>query len=354
MPIDTSLYGKFAPPPRESPFTQLSQLVNAQTAMGQLRQQQQQQADQAAIRQVLTETGGNIKEALPRLRTIAPAAALDFESKIAEQQKHAWDALKSQTETEAKQLQVGLQILPGVHDERTFQIARRRLAAIDPDVADLLGETFDPARRDQVLQLGLTAKEALDTRREGLKAFNTGEAGRGLATFLSTAQHQQDWDAGLAAARAAGVPDTVIAQFGPQFSPEAKARAAELGITPEKRVELAGSAATRAQTERHQTVLEQQGAERGAQGAERGASARRNAQPAAASGPLPPRVETTVRGLASRFSAEPSVKRTVTMAEAVSFIKGLDVQTKNPADDQALIYAFAKAMDPESVVREGE
>ena len=71
-------------------------------------------------------------------------------------------------------------------------------------------------------------------------------------------------------------------------------------------------------------------------------------------GGLPPRVETTVRGLATRFGNEPSVKRTVTMAEAASFVNSLNLDTKNPADDQALIYAFAKAMDPESVVREGE
>lgn len=54
------------------------------------------------------------------------------------------------------------------------------------------------------------------------------------------------------------------------------------------------------------------------------------------------------------FDSMPLVKRAQTAAEAVSFANGLDVNTKNPADDQALIYAFAKAMDPDSVVREGE
>jgi len=73
-----------------------------------------------------------------------------------------------------------------------------------------------------------------------------------------------------------------------------------------------------------------------------------------AEGALPPRVETTVRGLATAFRNEPAVKRVVTMAEAVNFVNSLNLNTTNPADDQALIYAFAKAMDPESVVREGE
>jgi hypothetical protein len=54
------------------------------------------------------------------------------------------------------------------------------------------------------------------------------------------------------------------------------------------------------------------------------------------------------------FDSLPVVKRVQTMAEGASFANSLDKNTKNPADDQALIYAFAKVMDPESVVREGE
>ena len=54
------------------------------------------------------------------------------------------------------------------------------------------------------------------------------------------------------------------------------------------------------------------------------------------------------------FDSLPIVKTTQKMAEAVSFADALDVNTKSPSDDQALIYAFAKAMDPDSVVREGE
>jgi hypothetical protein len=67
-----------------------------------------------------------------------------------------------------------------------------------------------------------------------------------------------------------------------------------------------------------------------------------------------PRIATRVNSIASAFRADPIVKRTNTMAEAVTFVNSLDLNSKNPADDQALIYAFAKAQDPESVVREGE
>jgi hypothetical protein len=69
---------------------------------------------------------------------------------------------------------------------------------------------------------------------------------------------------------------------------------------------------------------------------------------------LPPTIQRRVDAKAKGFDAQPAVKRTATMAEAVAFADSLDPNTKNPADDQAIIYAFAKAMDPDSVVREGE
>lgn len=62
------------------------------------------------------------------------------------------------------------------------------------------------------------------------------------------------------------------------------------------------------------------------------------------------RVQAAVRS----FDAMPVVKNTQKIAEANQFVQALDTNTTNPADDQALIYAFAKAMDPDSVVREGE
>jgi len=76
--------------------------------------------------------------------------------------------------------------------------------------------------------------------------------------------------------------------------------------------------------------------------------------PMVTSSDLPPRVATRVDSKVRAFDANPLVKRIVTMAEGAQFVRSLDINTTNPADDQALIYAFAKAMDPESVVREGE
>lgn len=69
---------------------------------------------------------------------------------------------------------------------------------------------------------------------------------------------------------------------------------------------------------------------------------------------LPPITQRRVQQLEDQFKNEPAVKRANTIAEGYGFVKSLSDTSNNPADDQALIYAFAKAMDPESVVREGE
>ena len=69
---------------------------------------------------------------------------------------------------------------------------------------------------------------------------------------------------------------------------------------------------------------------------------------------LPTAVISRVQSRISNFDNLPAVKNTQTMAEAASFAQSLNPNTKNSADDQALIYAYAKAMDPNSVVREGE
>lgn len=71
-------------------------------------------------------------------------------------------------------------------------------------------------------------------------------------------------------------------------------------------------------------------------------------------GGLSPRIQSLVDGKSRGFESNRVVLRTQLAAEAVEFADSLNPNTTNPADDQALIYAFAKAMDPDSVVREGE
>jgi hypothetical protein len=63
---------------------------------------------------------------------------------------------------------------------------------------------------------------------------------------------------------------------------------------------------------------------------------------------------TRVTQISGQFDNEPIVKNYNIIAEGKAFVDSIPNNTQNPADQQGLIYAFAKAMDPNSVVREGE
>lgn len=63
---------------------------------------------------------------------------------------------------------------------------------------------------------------------------------------------------------------------------------------------------------------------------------------------------TAVRAKVNAYKSEPMVTNFSTIQDGYNFAKSINTNTKNPADDQALIYSLAKALDPGSVVREGE
>jgi hypothetical protein len=89
------------------------------------------------------------------------------------------------------------------------------------------------------------------------------------------------------------------------------------------------------------------------------ADANRKARVASAGAPrvgglTPNQVNSTVNQIAGAFDNEPIVKNYNVLAEGKAFADSISNNTQNPADQQGLIYAFAKAMDPASVVREGE
>lgn len=63
---------------------------------------------------------------------------------------------------------------------------------------------------------------------------------------------------------------------------------------------------------------------------------------------------TAIRARVSKYASDNTIQNFSTVQDGYNFATSLDTNTKNPADDQALIYSLAKALDPGSVVREGE
>ena len=69
---------------------------------------------------------------------------------------------------------------------------------------------------------------------------------------------------------------------------------------------------------------------------------------------IPKEAQSVVNSYITTFDNEPQVRSFQTMQNAYSSVKNLSDTTKNSADDMELIYAFAKIMDPNSAVKEGE
>lgn len=83
-------------------------------------------------------------------------------------------------------------------------------------------------------------------------------------------------------------------------------------------------------------------------------AAAKEAREATTGGLTPAQINSTVNSIASAFDNEQIVKNYNTAQEGYQTLQTIGTDTKNPADDIAFIYAFAKIMDPNSVVREGE
>ena len=75
---------------------------------------------------------------------------------------------------------------------------------------------------------------------------------------------------------------------------------------------------------------------------------------AAAMGLAPAQLQTAIDRVSDDYRQDPIVKQYTTAGPGWSFLSSIDPNTTNPSDDIGAIYAFAKIMDPESVVREGE
>src|SRR5262245_25185670 len=227
----------------------------------------QEAKDQADLRRIMQESGGDWEKALPQLRIFNPSAAAKLERDIADTKNKSLDGLIKQNDLQTKYFDFGLKMVGGIKDQASQDFFLPHIAKLSPEAAQVLGTTYDPARVEQVMNMGLTAQQHLDLQKRGFEAYAKGDLARGIATTLSSfaafppAQIEQMWNRTLAGAKQIGTPQAILDDIGP-YSPENMTRIQGLTIAPEKQAELAGQAAGRAQTAAHQAVLEQQGAQR--------------------------------------------------------------------------------------------
>ena len=69
---------------------------------------------------------------------------------------------------------------------------------------------------------------------------------------------------------------------------------------------------------------------------------------------LPASIQGKVISIAQKVGEGEIGKKYNATVDSINTVNGIDAKSKNPADHQAIVYAFAKALDPDSAVKEGE
>lgn len=217
-----------------------------------LEEHQRKLGEDRLVRGILQRHGGNLELALPEVMSAAPGVGLKLSEEIGkaekareEARKTAGEAMKVEIENARSRTEYGLGLLRGLGEKphpEVYGLVRKQITEIDPDLSDLLPETYEPERVQALHNIGLKASEFYERQQKGLEAAIKGDWRKGIGTVLSTAQSEEDWQEMRSAFKALGAPERELGFFGAAYSPEAAARAAELTMSPEERSQAAARA----------------------------------------------------------------------------------------------------------------
>jgi hypothetical protein len=294
--LDPRIATSIATPSSVSPFKTLGQLatlreqedVNRQRGL--LNEQRRRDLDDdAAMRDVLSRTH-NVDDAIDELYHQGRAQAAGYLSKqVYEQRKSAADQTKEQLAANKQRIDMATQVLQTVNDQKSLDTAR---AAIRPLIGDDLfqyvpAEYGDGSGVKQVVGWGTTRAEFLRQQNDAIDhAFkavdislqaardadqrqkNKDDAAqywtKAASVALSNTRNQGEWDNYQRIAVGFGAPAPIIAQFGPQWSPDAVAHAKKLGMTQAETDSAANAKRNTDLREREVVVREQNAGENGA------------------------------------------------------------------------------------------
>lgn len=254
MPIDPTIISQLlGPKPGEftTPAEDRKVVADARTAKLQaqnqellvrdntlkLRAQEDARREEALIRKVAMESGGDWEVIIPKLRQLAPGAAMKYEEQLAKIRKEGFEAQFKANENEKASIQKALGILRAIGDDATYQQMLPTLRGMNDDLGKMLPAQFDPQRIEQLQQYGITAEKALDLSRQSLQLIADGKLTDGVASALSMADTEQEWNETLHDLQQAGVPKAFLKVFG-AWRPNAVQEVLTMAMTPEKRAEL--------------------------------------------------------------------------------------------------------------------
>jgi hypothetical protein len=286
MPIDSSIPLSVRMPEFQSPMSTLGSLMQLQGMQQQaqsnsmlLQQRQREVQDDHAIRSAIQKhaaPGG-----MPDYDSAAAdldasgfgSAAVKLRTSVYQQRKELGESIAKQQENLKTRLGLAAQIAQGIDDESSFQRGKKAISSlIGEDLAANLGDTYDPVTVKRGIKWGMSAKDNAEAQhnaaQDALRAIDLQQQGpkkqadafeawtKSASTLFSIANTPEGWQKAQALLKQGGAPDTVLAQFAGEWSPDAQKAASQIGISPEQRATLAGQAAGRAETARHNLTEE--------------------------------------------------------------------------------------------------
>ncbi len=286
MPIDASVYSQLEP----SKLATLGEIAEARavredrqvlrdTRTQALKKQQRDLAEQEAVETAFRENSGpdgpDQKKILAKLYQTAPTAAPKVEAQFTEMRQKATADKKSQLDMETERAKAVSRNLQGATPQ-TYPAIISRIKRIDPEAAQELGDTFDPARIEAVTNAGMAWSEYNTKYKDALERDDKDIAK--VLNVMSLAADPEHWADAWEMGKVLGV-SSELRQMGlsDQFAPDAPKRAGALTQTPEKRSTLESAAADRAadnarqgataaETARHNRAMEARAAATGGGG----------------------------------------------------------------------------------------
>ena len=278
--------------------------------------------------------------------------------------KAKFDAFEATNKAVARAAQ-GIKALPPEQQDFGYRAARAQLIEVNPALASQIPEQFQGgAWLDSAINQALNADQFTANVRADAKARleQPGIEAENTRKQAEAEQKQRQLEASRLApalARGAVAYQQALSQMDPKraalYSGFQTPRDLLLfANTPHEQITAQQTEATAAETKRRNAVDEARAARKDAEEIRHNRAVEGRMAMAAQAG-LNQAQNQRVIQIANQFDNEPLVKNFNTIAEGANFANSLGTGAKaNSGDDQALLYAFAKAMDPGSVVREGE
>ena len=248
MPIDTQAplraTDQLLPEPN-AVQSSLRDFLSLQQMRGQSEEQQRQRAitkqkqeqeskdlqEQKDADSILDASHGDWDAGIAAVKQKYPLRGLQLEQKFQQARTSALTAHTQEVEEKLKRIRAGLSIMNGVEDDGDYQVRMPALRQISPEVADLLGPTYDPKKVDHIRQIGLSAEQLYNERRGALQDFADGKSDTGLLRYLKTASNEDEYQQILQGARSLGIPAGVLAMYPQHWTPDTPKKLEEMGLT---------------------------------------------------------------------------------------------------------------------------